>query len=81
MSKAIKKEEVQPEVGAVAPRQAECEKELLAVLDKHNYRLEVELVYGKQAILPRLILADTTKETETKDDTKETDKPELTKEG
>lgn len=76
MSKAIKKEEVQPEV---APRQAECEKELLEVLDKHNYRLEVELVYGKQAILPRLTLADTTpKET---DDTKETDKPELKKEG
>lgn len=78
MTKAIKKEEVKP---TVDPRQAQCEEELLAVLDKHNYRLEVELVYGKQAILPRLTLADTTavatpKATENKD---ETEKPELTK--
>ena len=81
MTKAIKKEEVKPEVETVAPRQAQCEKELLEVLEKNGYRLNVELAYTPQAIVPRLVLADITppvEEAET-NDTKETDKPELKK--
>ena len=56
MVKAIKKGE---EFNVAKTRKETCEDDLLAVLEKHGYRLGVSLAYTPEAIIPRLTLIDT----------------------
>lgn len=61
MTKAINKEEA---VGPVMTEEEvitkECSDEIGKVLAKYNRGINIEMVYGQQAIVPRVVLVNTT---------------------
>ncbi len=72
MTKATNKEEV---TGQVMTKEEvitkECSDEIGKVLKKYNRGINIEMVYGQQAIVPRVVLIDTTPVTYDKEKTDE----------